>query len=170
MYTRSLIFRFRFFIFVMMNHIYILIIGFVILFGSLNTILYFYFKYRRKILFNFLQTKDYILVEKVETDIERYSKIGNKFFYRKSDIVFFEDEIFIISYTYNKPIIQIGNGEKKFPGVFQKWNYEFKSKINNRLEIKGIYHDSWIDGNYKIYLNLKNKNFDLEGYVNQPKK
>lgn len=153
-----------FFIFVIMNNDFcILIIGFITAFVSVNTIIYFYLKYKRKIFFNYIKSRNYALVEKVETTIEAYSKISTKLQYRKSDIVFLDKEIFIL--TYNRPIIHIGTTPEIFPSVFQSFTNYSKVNINDRLEIKGNFTQGFIEGNYKISLNFKGKNFDLEKHL-----
>ncbi|MCS3528884.1 hypothetical protein [Chryseobacterium sp. JUb7] len=149
-----------------MNDFYILIIGFVTVFISVNAVLYFYLRNQHKKFFNYIKNRNYILIDKVETDIERYSKINTKLLYRKSNIVFLDDEIFIL--THNKSTIQIGKSQEIFPGVFKRFTYQSKRKVNYRLEIKGTFNEVFIEGDYKIYLNLKDKNFDLEEYLKYP--
>jgi len=167
MYRRSLIFRLRFFIFVKMNESYFFIGGIILFFIVANASIYFYLKYKRKLFFNYIKDQKYTLVKNVETETEGYSKLSSKISYRKADIIFLEDYIFILA--YNKPIIQIGNENKIFPSVFHSWNYQSKAKINNRLEIKGKITQGFLNGNYKIYLNFKDKNFDIEKYLTNKK-
>lgn len=107
-----------FFIFVIMNNdFYILIIGFITAFVSVNTIIYFYLKYKRKIFFNYIKSRNYALVEKVETTIEAYSKISTKLQYRKSDIVFLDKEIFIL---HTIGLLYISEQLQKYFQVFSK--------------------------------------------------
>lgn len=83
---------------------------------------------------------------------------AQKISYRKGDIVFLNDEIFIL--TINKPIIQLTKSYEDFPGVFYKYSYDTKQKVKERLEIRNS------NGSIKVNLNLKNKDFDLENYIN----
>ncbi|WP_074233500.1 hypothetical protein [Epilithonimonas zeae] len=67
-------------------------IGGILIFCLLaNLIIYFYFKQKRKIFFDYIKNRKYILIEKAETNIETYSKISSKLVYRKSDILFLDD-------------------------------------------------------------------------------
>nr|WP_314491154.1 hypothetical protein [uncultured Chryseobacterium sp.] len=83
--------------------------------------------------------------------------------YRKSDIVFLDQEIFILS--WNKQTIQIRTSFEIFPGVSQSLSYSSKVKMNDRLEIKGNLHQGFIQGVYKIVLNFKGKNFDINSII-----
>ena len=134
-------------------------IGGLLLFCLLiNLIIYFYLKYKRKIFFDYIKNRNYTLIEKAETNIESYSKISSKLTYRRSDILFLDDEIFIL--TFNKPILQISKGSECFPSIFQKFIYGTKLRDNDFLKIEGKSHNP-IDGNFKISINLKNKNIDI---------
>ncbi len=148
-----------------MNDLYFFIGGIVLLLIAVKTAAYFYIQYKWKVFFSYIKDRKYILFKNVETEIEGYSKLGSKITYRKADIVFLENDIFILAYY--KPILQIGNENNIFPSVFQRWDYESKTKINDRLEIKGKLTQSFLNGNYKVYLNFKGKNFDLEKYLTQ---
>lgn len=140
-----------------MNDFFILIPGFIILFMTLHTAIYFCIKRKRRKFFSYIQKRRYVLIEKVDTDIEKSSRINYKFMYRKSDIVFLDDEIFILA--WNKQTIQIRTSLEIFPGVSQILSYSSKVKMNDRLEIKGNLHQGFIQGDYKIVLNFKGKNF-----------
>ena len=83
--------------------------------------------------------------------------------YRKSDIIFLDDEIFILA--WNRQTIQIRTSLEIFPGVSQILSYSSKVKMNDRLEIKGNLHQGFIQGDYKIVLNFKGKNFDLNSII-----
>jgi len=168
MYRRSLIFRLRFFIFVMMNDLYILVIGFITILVSINAILHFYIKRQHKKFFRFIAGREYVLLEKVETQIEKYSKMNTKLLYRKSNIVFLDYEIFIL--TCNKPTIQIQKSEEVFPGVFKRFSFNSKRKINDHLKIKGVFYEGFIKTDYIISLNLKDRNFSLEEYLTPSEK
>lgn len=146
-----------------MNDFVILISVFIILFITLHTAIYFYIKRERRKFFSYIQNRRYILIEKVDTDIETSSKINYKFMYRKSDIVFLDQEIFILA--WNKQTIQIRTSLEIFPGVSQSLSYSSKVKMNDRLEIKGNLHQGFIQGDYKIVLNFKGKNFDLNSII-----
>lgn len=129
---------------------------------------YFYFKRQRKLFFRYIQDKKYTIVKNVETDIETYSKIEYKFFYKLSDIVFLEDEIFIITrskFIIDGRILQIGKNSDIYPGVFRKFNYHSKIKIDEKLEIKGKFDQVIIKPNFKIVLYFRNKTFDINSFL-----
>ncbi|MDR6157499.1 hypothetical protein QF023_001015 [Chryseobacterium sp. SLBN-27] len=153
-----MIFRLRFFIFVEMNESQLFIGGFILTFIFGNIFVYFLNKNKQKRFFDFIRDREYTLVRNVETEIEGYSKLGAKISYRKGDIVFLDDEIFIL--TFNKPIIQLTKSYDDFLGVFYKYSYDAKQKVKERLEIMNS------NGSIKVNLNLKNKDFDLENYIN----
>lgn len=159
MYAES-VFRLRFFIFVSMNTDISFFIGGTVLFAVLiNVLLYFYHKYRRIIFFRYLDGRHYTIIENVETNIESYSKCGSKLTYLKAQILFLEDEIFIIH--FNRPILQLSSSSEIFPSVSPRFKISFKEIHNDILKIKG---DTSL-GNFKISLNFKNKNFDLHSVV-----
>lgn len=139
--------------------IYFLIGGVILFWILINLIFYFYFKYTRKIFFNFIKYRKYSIVKNVETETESYQKIGAKITYRKCDIIFLEDEIFLLS--FNKAIIQLSKSTDIFPGVMHKFTYYSKRKVKDRLEIANF------DKSFKANLNFKNKDFDLEEYLNK---
>lgn len=129
---------------------------------------YFYFKRQRKLFFRYVRDKKYAIVKNVETDIEIYSKIEYKFFYKLSDIIFFEDEIFIITrskFIIDGRILQIGKNLDTYPGVFRKFTYDSKLRIDKKLEIKGKFDQVIIRPNFKIVLYFKNKDFDINSIL-----
>ncbi len=140
-----------------MNEHYFFIGGFILIFIFANAFVYFLNKSNQNRFFNFIKDRKYDIIRNVETEIEAYSKSGAKISYRKGNIVFLEDEIFIIS--FNKPIIQLTKGQENFPGVFCKFYYDFKAKVKQRLEIKNS------NGSIKVNLNFKNTGFDLENHL-----
>ncbi|MFC3157675.1 hypothetical protein SAMN05443633_1049 [Chryseobacterium arachidis] len=142
-----------------MNNLYFFIGGFVLLWIAINTVIYFFLKYKRRLFFEYIKDRKYILLPNIETEIEGYSKFGSKISYRKADIIFLEDNVFLC--TFNKPIIQLTKNQDFFPSIYCRYTYDSKIKIKNRLQIKNS------DGSLKIYLNFKNKNFDLERYLNE---
>lgn len=142
----------------MKTELYFGIGGILLICLLINLIIYLYLKYKRKIFFDYIKNRKYTLIEKTETNIESYSKISSKLVYRKSDILFLDDEIFIL--TFNKPILQISKSSENFPSIFQKFVYETKLKDNDFLKIEGKFYTP-IEGNFKISINLKNKNIDI---------
>lgn len=129
----------------------------ILIFIFVNILIYFLNKNKHKRFFNFIRDRKYDIIRDVETEIEAYSKLGAKISYRIGDVVFLDDEIFIIS--FNKSIIQLTKSQENFPGVFFKYSYNLKQKVKERLEIKNS------NGSIKVYLNLKNTGFDLENYL-----
>jgi hypothetical protein len=142
-----------------MNESYFFIGGLLLFFIFANLIIYFYLQYKRESFFNSIKNREYTLIKKVETETEGYSQLGAKIRYTNSDIVFLDDEIFIL--TFNKAILQLTKSQEFFPGIYYKYSYESKLKVNDRLEIRNS------DGSIKVNLNFKNKNFDLEHYLNK---
>lgn len=141
-----------------MNNLFFFIGGFLLLWIATNTAIYFYLKYKRKLFFEYIKDKKYTLVPNIETEIEGYSKFGSKISYRKADIIFLEENIFLCS--FNKPIIQLTKNQDFFPNIHYKYTYNSKTRLEDRLEIKNT------DGSLKIYLNFKNKNFDSDQLLN----
>ena len=141
-----------------MNKSQLFIGGIILIFIFGNIFVYFLNKNKQKRFFDFIRDREYTLVRNVEAEIEGYSKLGTKISYRKADIVFLDDEIFIL--TINKPIIQLTKSYEDFPEVFYKYSYDAKQKVKERLEIMNS------NGSIKVNLNLKNKDFDLENYIN----
>lgn len=116
--------------------------------------IYFYLKYKTKLFFIYIKNREYILIKNVET--EGSSKLGYKISSRKANIIFLDEEIFILS--LNNSIIQLTKSNEVFPNVFYKYTYDSKLKVNDILEIKNT--------NIKVRLNLKNKNLDLHSIDN----
>ncbi|MCF2219080.1 MULTISPECIES: hypothetical protein [Chryseobacterium] len=79
-----------------MNESQLFIGGIILIFIFGNIFVYFLNKNKQKRFFDFIRDREYTLVRNVEAEIEGYSKIS----YRKADIVFLDDEIFIL--TINK--------------------------------------------------------------------
>ncbi len=144
-----------------MNDLQLFIGGIILIFIFINILIYFLNKNREKRFFNFIQGKKYTVVKSVETEIESYSNLGSKISYRKADIIFLNDEIFIL--TLNRPIIQLTKSYADFPGVFYKFSYDLKQKVKERLEIKNS------EGSIKINLNFKNKDFNIQEYLCESK-
>ncbi|WP_294238576.1 hypothetical protein [uncultured Chryseobacterium sp.] len=140
-----------------MEGFYFFIGGFILIFIFGNIFIYFLNKNKHKRFFNFIRDRKYDIIRDVETEIEAYSKLGAKISYRKGDVVFLDDEIFIIS--FNKSIIQLTKSQENFRGVFYKYSYDLKQKVKERLEIKNS------NGSIKVNLNFKNTGFDLENYL-----
>lgn len=141
-----------------MNESQLFIGGFILIFIFGNIFVYFLNKNKQKRFYDFIRDREHTLVRNVETEIEGYSKLGAKISYTKGDIVFLNEEIFIL--TINKPIIQLTKSYEDFPGVFYKYSYDTKQKVKERLEIRNS------SGSIKVNLNLKNKDFALENYSN----
>ncbi|UMQ42722.1 hypothetical protein MKS83_03290 [Chryseobacterium sp. Y16C] len=137
-----------------MNNLSFFIGGFFLFFITVNIATYFYLKYKRKLFFQYIKDRKYILIPNIEAEIEGNSQFGSKISYRKADIIFLKDNIFLCS--FNKPIIQLTKNKEFFPSIYYKYSYDSKIKTNNRLEIKKS------DGSLKINLNFKDENFDLE--------
>ncbi|KFF25938.1 hypothetical protein [Chryseobacterium vrystaatense] len=139
--------------------IFFFIGGIILCFIVINLLLYFYHKNRDAVFFRHIKNRHYTLIEKVETNIESYSKISAKLTYFKADIVFLDQEIFII--PFNKPILQLSKSNEKFPSIFERFEVSFRKVHHNFLEITG----NTSLGHFKITLNFKNKNFDLHSVV-----
>ncbi|WP_294230520.1 hypothetical protein, partial [uncultured Chryseobacterium sp.] len=88
-----------------MEGFYFFIGGFILIFIFGNIFIYFLNKNKHKRFFNFIRDRKYDIIRDVETEIEAYSKLGAKISYRKDDVIFLDDEIFIIS--SNHSIIQL---------------------------------------------------------------
>lgn len=142
-----------------MNELYFFTGSLPLLFISVHLTLYFYLKYKCKSFFNSIRNRQYMLIKRVETEVEGYSRLGSKIRYSNSDIVFLDNEIFIL--TFNKAVLQLTKSKEFFPDIFYKYSYDSKIKVNDRLEIRNS------DGSMKVSLNFKNKNFDLQHYLNE---
>ena len=141
-----------------MNYnLYFLIGGFVLLWILINLIIYLFNRHKHNIFLNYIHERKYTIVKDVETETEGYSKFGSKITYRKSDIIFLDEEIFIL--RLNKPIIQLSKSDEIFPSIFYKFKYNSKVKINDRLQIKNS------DESLKVNLNFKNKDFDVSSIL-----
>lgn len=133
-------------------------------------ILYFYFKRQQKRFFNYIQDKDYKIVKNVETDIENYSKMEYKFVHKMADIIFLEDEIFILIHhklILGGEILQVGKKTETFPGILRKLIYTSKSKVQERLELKGYFNRGILNYDFKIALYFKNKDFDINSVLHE---
>lgn len=129
---------------------------------------YMYFKRQRKLFFSHIKNKKHSIIKNIETDIETYSRIEYKFFYKLSDIVFLEDEIFIIvhnKFIIDGRVIQIGKNSDIYPGVSQKFTYYSKLKVDENLEIKGKFDQIIVKPNFKIVLYFKNRDFDINSVL-----
>ena len=141
-----------------MNYnLYFLIGGFVLLWILINLIIYLFNRHKHNIFLNYIHERKYTIVKDVETETEGYSKFGSKITYRKSDIIFLDEEIFIL--RLNKPIIQLSKSDEISPSIFYKFKYNSKVKINDRLQIKNS------DESLKVNLNFKNKDFDVSSIL-----
>jgi len=147
----------------MNTELYFVIGGIILTVILLNVIIYFYLKYTRKIFFDYIKNRNYILIEKAEINIESYSKLSSKIVYRKSDIILLDDEVFIL--TFNKPLVQISKGSEYFPSIFQKFVYDVKLKDNDFLKFEGKLNIFDSNGNFKISINLRNKNIDINSII-----
>lgn len=136
-----------------------LIGGFILFLIIINFGIFFYFKYQRKAFFTHIKSRNYSLIEDVEIYIESYSKLSTKLSNRKSDVIFLDEEIFVL--TFSKPILRIGNGSEVFPAIGQRFSPSSRTIHNNMLEITG----NTCVGNFKIQFNFKNKNFDLHSIL-----
>ncbi|GAA5102330.1 hypothetical protein GCM10023210_43240 [Chryseobacterium ginsengisoli] len=134
---------------------------------------HFYNKEKHKKLLEFLNGKDYLLVKNVSTDID--VSISKSIFnhINKANVIFFKDHIFLLVtskiFRQAQPILQIsriGNNEK-FANIWEEINYISKIKIEDKLRITGFSDRGSLKINYKIFLDFKNKNFDLESYLNE---
>jgi len=142
-----------------MNINIIFFIGGSILFLILiQSVVYFYLKHQRTIFLNHIKNRQYTHIKDIDACIESYSKISTKITYLKSDIIFLDNVIFLLS---NKPIIEISNSSENFPSIQQRFKPSTKTISNHILEIKG----KTSMGNFKITLNFKNKDFDMDSII-----
>ncbi|WP_123911982.1 hypothetical protein [Chryseobacterium shigense] len=143
----------------MNTDVYFLIGGIILFFILINLLLYFYHKNRRTLFFRYIKDRNYTVIKNIESHIESYSKVSTKLTYCKADIVFLEQDIFII--PFNKPILQLRTSPEVYPYVSLNFKTSCKKIHDHTLEIKG---DTSL-GSFKISLNFKNKNFDLHSVV-----
>ncbi|UZT98472.1 hypothetical protein ODZ84_02555 [Chryseobacterium fluminis] len=64
----------------------------------------------------------------------------------------------------------IQKSKEVFPGVFKKFSFNSKRKINDHLKIKGVFYEGFIKTDYIISLNLKDRNFSPEEYLTPSEK
>ena len=139
----------------MIEDYFIPIGGFTAFLIFLFVIIPYYYKRQQKIFLRSIQDRNYTIVKNVETDIETYSKLQYRFVYKVADIVFLEDEIFIL--IPNKlilpgAILQVGKTHKTYPGVLRKFTYTSKLKVDEQIEMKGNFDRVLVKSNFKIVL------------------
>ena len=109
---------------------------------------------------NHIKDRNFIQIDNIETHIDSYSNIGTKLTYTQSDVIFLDDNIFLL--TFNKQrIIEISNGTEMFPFVHEHFGYSSKTYRDNILEIKG----RTSLGEINITLNFINKNLDVNKHL-----
>jgi len=122
----------------------------------------------------FFNGKKYILIKNISTNIDASnSKSPYNYQINKADVIFFKDHIFLLVtsrfFKQAQPILQIsriGNTEK-FPNIWEEVNYISKMKVEDKLRITGFSDRGSLKISYKIFLDFKNKKFDLESYLNE---
>ncbi|MCS4305594.1 hypothetical protein [Chryseobacterium sp. BIGb0232] len=132
----------------------LLLAGAVLLFILISIGISLYLKQKRNLFFRYMKKRKHQLVKNVEISFENQTTIDVNLTYRGADIIFLEDEIFVI--PFNRPILHLNsNPEIILPGT-QKFKINSRSISNDLLEVK-VNDDI---GSMQILLNLKNKNID----------
>lgn len=114
-----------------------------------------YLKQRQNLFFRYINKREHKLVKNVDISFANTTTVDVNLTYKTADIIFLEDEIFII--PFNRPVLHLNSDpEIILPGT-QKHQIISQSISDNLLEIK--VNDA--TGNMTVVLNLKNKNIDL---------
>lgn len=154
-----------------MYFIFLGIVCFLIL-GNLG--IHYYNTRQHKKILEFLNGQEYFVIKNVIVNIDvASSKSLYNYQINTANVIFFKNHIFLLIsskiFKQAQPILQIsriGNKEK-FDNVSEEINYISKLKINNKLRITGFSERGSVKIGYKIFLDFKTTNFDLEQYLNQ---
>jgi len=136
---------------------------FLFIFGNLG--IHYYYENKHKELIKSLNGKNYKLISKVNMTMESSAKIAFSYQHNKADVIFLDDEIFLL--LFNKPfpqaqpILQISNSDKSFSNISKKISFNSKFNVRGKLRIKGNFGQGITSGNYIIFLDFKGKDFDI---------
>ncbi|WP_347218771.1 hypothetical protein [Chryseobacterium sp.] len=129
--------------------------GTVLLFILISVGIAFYFKQKRNLFFRYMKKRKHQLIKNVEISFTNPTTVDATLTYKIADIIFLEDEIFII--PFNRPVLHLNNDpEIILPGT-EKFKINSRSLSDDVLNIK--VNDAI--GSMTVLLNLKNKNIDL---------
>ncbi len=102
-----------------------------------------------------MKKRKHQLIKNVEISFTNPTTVDATLTYKIADIIFLEDEIFII--PFNRPVLHLNNDpEIILPGT-EKFKINSRSLSDDVLNIK--VNDAI--GSMTVLLNLKNKNIDL---------
>lgn len=154
-----------------MNELYFFIGGFILIFIFGNLTLHLYYKRKHEKFLAFLKGKDFVIIKNAKIDID-ISGGRTSYNYHKNiaDVVFFKNHIFLLATSkflkQAQPILQlsrIGNNEK-FSEIWEEIQYISKMKVENKLRITGFSMRGSLRINYKIFVNLENKDFCIQDW------
>lgn len=140
---------------------------FLFIFGNLG--IHYYYKNKHKELIKSLKGKNYKLISKVSMTMESSGKIAFSHQRNKADVIFLDDEIFLL--LFNKPfpqaqpILQISNSDKSFSNISKKISFNSKFNVRGKLRIKGNFSQRITAGNYTIFLDFKGKDLDINSIL-----
>lgn len=137
------------------------------IFGNLG--IHLYYKKQHEKFLDSLKGENFTLIKNLDMEMESSAKLGYSYQFNKSDVVILENEIFLL--LFNKPlrqaqpILHISNSNAIFPGISRKMSFESKFRVQGKLRIKGSFGEGIIKGNFKIFLDFNDKDFDLNSIL-----
>ncbi len=140
---------------------------FFFVFGNLG--IHYYYKNKHKDFIQSLKGRGYKIIRKVDMNMESSAKFGFSYQLNKADVIFLEDEIFLL--LFNKPflqaqpILQISNSDGSFSNISKKISFNSKFNMRGKLRIKGSFGQGITSGNYTIFLDFKGKDFDINSIL-----
>lgn len=101
--------------------------------------------------------------------MESSGKIAYSYQRNKADIIFLDDEIFLLLFNepflQAQPILQISNSDKSFSNISKKISFNSKFNVRGKLRIKGNFGQGITAGNYTIFLDFKGKDLDINSIL-----
>lgn len=141
----------------------------IFLFIFCNLVIHYYYKNKHQELIKSLKGKNYKLISKVNMTMNSSAKIAFSDQRNKADVIFFDDEIFILMFSkvlpQAQPILQISNSDKSFSNISKKISFTSKFNVRGKLRIKGNFGQGITSGNYTIFLDFKGKDFDINSIL-----
>ena len=143
--------------------------GMIFLFIFGNLAIHYYYKNKHKDLIKSLKGKNYKVICKVNMTMDSSAKVGFSYQRNNADVVFFDDEIFLLlcnkPIPQAQPILQISNSDKFFSNISKKISFNSKLNVHGKLRIKGNFGQGIIKGNYTIFLDFNGKDFDINSLL-----
>ena len=149
----------------------LLIILLLTIFFFGNYLIHLYFKNKRILFLKSIENKKNIFFIDIYTNLESSSSIGYRDQYNYSDILFFDEEIFVLfkNSLFNgkiiqyQPIIHFSKNfdSENFDGVSKKIIYSNKIIQNGNLKLSGNDSEFLTNIKFKLFLNFKEKNIDI---------